>query len=416
MVSNFLFVILVFYIFIYSIRHFIKKRYFLVNFESLFTLGFIYYLIVPYFFFVFKKDQTVIKMFNGVYNYVKQISELNLCLYIVSIFLLYFSAMHFSKYHLIKNTNIKEKKLKTSFVINYKFVYFLLLSLCVFYTYKFKNFLGRGYLDESNMTGDKGTFISFTLLLYIVSFFLVSPKKKVFTIYTFIYFIFALIIMTMGGRLYFLTTLISVFVFFCNYKIRIRIKYLVFSIFILALLFSIIGVVRQGNKISIELILFIFLGEPILTSYSLFSCLSMNTLPVLKFPYEFLFGCINLIPSFILPDKISILNSFANMTKVDFVSPVGAESIFTSLIVNFGIFGIPLFMWFLSLVLRYIGKINQNLYFFAISWFVFTFFRDPLYVSMWKILFEFVYLFPVLLMINNQFIYIAVGKNENTLR
>lgn len=409
MISNFLFIILNISILSYSFRSFVRGKYVIINFKSLFTLGFIYYLVLPYYFLVFTKDNSVRAMFSGVYFYVKNISEKNLCMYLISIFILYFSIMFFSKFHIVYMAH-KDKKSKYSTI--YKMIYFLLVILCLSFIYKFRGALGKGYTESDNMTGGKGSFISSSLLLFITSFFIVHPQRKSFSIYTFIYFIFALLIMTMGGRIYFLTSMICIFVFISHYKHPVRIRNLIFIVLVSAVLFSTIGVIRQGNKTSGKLILFVFLGEPILTSYSLFSCLDMNSLPILKFPLEFISGIINLIPSFILPNKLQLVNKASEFSNVLFVTPVGAENIFTSLMVNFGILGIPFFSCMISLLLRFIRNLNQNLYLFATSWFVFTFFRDPLYVSCWKLLFEFCFLFPIILFCFNNFVSLAIGRRK----
>ena len=407
--SNFLFVCLCIYIFIYSITHFIKNGFIILNFRTLFTLGFVYYLIVPYYYLIFKNDKTVISLFNGVYEYAEKVSEFNYCLYMISIFILYFCTMLFSKYHVTSFNKYKNEN-GNVFKLNYKFFYIVFFVLCLFFTYKFRTFFGKGYTEDSNMTGEKGAFLTASIILYILSFHCISPKTKCFSLYGLVYFVFALIIMTMGGRLYFLTTFLSIIVFYANYNRKIRIRHFIFAIIIVGLIFSAIGVIRQGNKITSKLLLFIFLGEPILTSYSLFSCLSMNNIPILQFPYEFLFGIINLVPSFVLPNKVELINKFADLAKFNFVAPVGAENVFTSLMVNFGILGIPLFVFCLSMFLRKIKSINQDLYYFAISWFVFTFYRDPFYVSLWKILFEFVFLIPVCLYIYNYFMFWCLKK------
>ena len=415
MISNFLFILLSLFILVYIVKNFFKGKYFILNFESLFTLGFIYYLMLPYYFLIFTKSNTVASIFPGVAHYAVQVSEFNKIIFVISIFVLYLSFMCFSKLHVFKSneifkikSNTKRSSNRNLFIVYFIFVFFI----CLFFTYKFKGQLGKGYTEADNMEGGKGSFISFSLILYILSFLIIKPTTKTFHRYTFIYFIFALLIMTMGGRIYFLTTLLTTVIFIVTYKRKIKIRTIFFLTLVVAILFSVIGVVRQGSDISVELVMYIFLGEPILTSYSLFSCLSSNVLPLVNFPSEIVFGLVNLIPSFIFKDKVAFIAKFTMMSGINYISPGGAENIFTSLMVNFGVLGIPIFAFFISYFLKVIKNLNVNLYIFSTSWFVFTFFREPFYTSIIKILFEICFLLPVILFLLNNFTRYSSKKGQ----
>lgn len=401
--ANIFFLILLAYIFIFSYKNFIRGGFFLLNFNSIFTIGFVYYLIIPYYFFVFASNQYVISTFSGVNNYAVSISENNKILYLLSIFLFYASMTYFSKRHL-QNINIENiigaEYSNSNFL---KFCYFIIATICVYFVFKFRNHIGIGYTDANFEVQQKGSFISFSLLLYILSFLIKNPKDSVFNKYTLLYFIFAFIIMTMGGRIYFITTIFCILIFRTHYYKSIKIKNMIMILLTAGFLFSIVGIVRMHGNISLDSIFFTFFAEPIFTSYSLFSCLEGNELPIINFPYDIIFSAYNLIPSFIIPNKKDILDVAIKMSGLNYVSPLGARSVFTSLMINFGILGIPFFSYVISLYLKMIKKININLYFFTTSCFLFIFFRDPFYISIIKLLFEFGFIIPFILLILNKY-------------
>ena len=396
MISQLLFILICIYLFYVLLFKYIKNGCFIFNFNSVFTLGFVYYIILPYFLCVFTNNAFLPDSFELVYQYSERITEFKKIIFLLSIFLLYISMTNFSKLH--SNTNLCRKEYNQHNTILFKILFFVVSSVCMYYSIASFRYIGGGYMLGHSET--IGALISFTSILFILSIIIVTPQKSIITVYTLIYLFFALIIVSMGTRMYLITSILALLLLYTYYRKQIRIKHLLLYFVAIAFIFSIIGVIRNGGEVSYESMTYILLGEPIFTSCSLFSFLQRNDVPLLSMPKDFFIYFYELIPKFLDSDKIEILRSAQNVSQlgIAFESPLGAINVFVSLMFNFGIIGIPFFCFLISILLRYIRKLNNDVYFYSTSIFMFIFFRDPFNISIVKMLFEVCYLIPMLLL------------------
>ncbi|NMZ24107.1 oligosaccharide repeat unit polymerase [Pseudomonas proteolytica] len=168
-----------------------------------------------------------------------------------------------------------------------------------------------------------------------------------------------------------------------------RVKILLL-LMLLACAFSLVGVFRSSS-FSLNNMLYIFLAEPVFTSYSLFTFWSDNSLPLLSAPMSFFGSFYNLVPSVLWPEKSEFMLSLRDMGYV-YETPLGAESVVASLVGNFGLLGAPVFLFISGFLLEMLFYLRGRSHFYLISYvgavsvLPFMFFRDPFTVSIKSLL------------------------------
>lgn len=205
-------------------------------------------------------------------------------------------------------------------------------------------------------------------------------------------------LLSFGSRMYVMVTFIAILLFLIdNKKISIRKSFIWVSVIVfLAVAF---GIWRKGsNDISIDSLVFVGIMEPAYTWISAISMYDMNELPWLSIPYDFFMTIVNFIPSIILPEK----NEWLVPELLKYDAPLGATSVFYSLISNFGILGSFIATFFLGYYLTYVRlywrTIFGNTYYYCICGVIpFQLFRDPV-VTVNKMFFFNVLILPLILL------------------
>jgi hypothetical protein len=226
-----------------------------------------------------------------------------------------------------------------------------------------------------------------------------------------IYWFIAFFILTLGTRLYFLSSLITIFAMYYTIRKQIKVIHFFFIIFFFALIFSMIGVLRQGGTLRSDRIVFIFFGEPFFTGYSLFSFLKLNDLPWLNMPNGLMVDVINLLPTVLMPDKGELMKTLY-VSNYEYVSPLGAKNVFVSLMENFGILGSFVFIVFLAFIVAMLYKKLRYSFFIIIGVLCFSFFRDPFSVSIIKYIFQISLIGPIYYFCVNKFLRYSINKVE----
>lgn len=224
-------------------------------------------------------------------------------------------------------------------------------------------------------------------------------KKDFSSIYAIAYLFFATLIVSTGSRLYFLSNICALSIYATTFCFRLDIRKFMFSSSLLLSIFTVYGTTRLGleYKISLENILFSFFGETIYTSFSLVSFLESYKINFFQFPFLLISDMVNLLPSFIFPDK-NIIN-YKDIYNLD--SPLGAFHSFPSFLLNFGVVGTILclfaFGFFMGNIKKYAdsNKMFRLVYVLISSNMAFTLFRDPFSISIIKNIFEFSIVLPV---------------------
>jgi hypothetical protein len=217
-----------------------------------------------------------------------------------------------------------------------------------------------------------------------------------------LYFGFQVLVVSMGGRLYFVSNVLSLLAFATiRYGIRIRISRLALWSAVVVAVVGAAGVLRTGDgQVSWGSVITNVGQEPALTSLSLFAFLDAGVFPALNAPIFLLSDFTNLLPSSLFPDKMSWL-----LRPQDFgytiSMPLGGLHLFVSLLVNFGWLGTLAVFFGIGAALAKLRThvtswLGCVVYSTVSGWVAFSLFRDPLSVSLVKNVLQVAILTPVL--------------------
>jgi hypothetical protein len=363
-----------------------------------FLFGFFFYLILP--FLLVKYDLTgkvgefLRKFYDSQYDgkYIK----------ILILFFLAFYSGSFLVYLFPKKyNNTAHKELKRTNTLQYITPITFCISIFILLKYSFES----NYLEH---VGNPILGFSATLTL-IFSFFIlydnVQGYKRRYMVF-FVLFLLFLFLLRTGTRMYFLISVIMLLTY-CKEKFHFKTIKLLSILLCATLIIFFVGIVRLGNDTNVNILFNIvnLIQEPAYTWLSAGSFLQENPeLPIFAMPYNFLSSFINFIPRFLLPNKTAL---FADI-PFDFQAPLGACSIFTSLIGNFGVVGSAIFLFVMGLFSSIIFFNTHNkfcyVYYIAYSAILpFQFFRDPLSIINKSVFFNFLLLPLVLIFVCQMF-------------
>jgi hypothetical protein len=243
-------------------------------------------------------------------------------------------------------------------------------------------------------------FIS-TLLLLIVFFLLydhihnIAFRNNKFSIFLLLICIFFLL--NSGSRMNFVLIIIMLLLYLKERQIVKSYKLIIVALFIFFFVVF-IGIYRLGST-DLKLFGHILWGEPCYTWFSVASFLYYNEdLPLLSFPSNYIYSFVNFIPRFIFPMKTSLVPTI----PYDYDAPLGALSVFVSLIGNFGIIGSLIFLFLVGMYSSYIylHTYKKFVYVYYIAYcsiIPFQFFRDSYTISNKSVFFTFLVI-PILVL------------------
>lgn len=286
------------------------------------------------------------------------------------------------------------------------------LALSAVFVVILRNDLFHGYKDSLVYinAGPRGTFVAVSEFLLAVSLLYVLYAKPldqykrfndVFKNHFMLsYLAVAILILSMGGRLYFVSTLIMMFIFRTVYYKPVAVRSLLISLVVMASGAGLIGSLRMGGKGGLLEVLGSVLVEPLGTSTSLLSFLAAARFELLNFPVLLMFDFTNLIPASLLPNKATLQLTPADL-GYNAYSPLGAMHSASSFMMNFGMLGSLVVVFLLGFALSQLKKTRIGLfrvmYIMISGWLCFTFFRDPFSMSIVKSIFQFSILVPWLM-------------------
>ena len=255
----------------------------------------------------------------------------------------------------------------------------------------------------------RGTFIASTSILFALGFMRavvkhghhMSLKKILLDPFMLVYYVFAVLALSMGGRLYFVTNVVTIVVFVAVVlRVQVRIRGLVLLGAVSAGGAGLWGVLRAGGEFSVANLFMNLAQEPMLTSISAFSFLAAGNVPVINFPIFLMSDFVNLLPSSLFPGKVAYLLD-PRENGFDFAMPLGGLHAFVSLMINFGLLGAAFVFYMIgALVGRYEYWRRPQaavIYCLTCACLTFTFNRDPFSVSVVKNIFENAFLIPLIL-------------------
>ncbi len=225
-----------------------------------------------------------------------------------------------------------------------------------------------------------------TLQILLLTFIFLTGKKNVknYIYYSFIG-INSILLLSMGGRMYIILTVFSLLSFHYN-NVSLQKKtivYVIISLFVMVF----VGLWRLDG-VKFDLVSYIIFAEPVYTSFSLFSFVIHNGFDILNIPLNFFNSFLMSLPSFLI-DKNEYLITVKQM-GFNYDSPLGATSLYVSLIANFGYLGSLFMMFIFGSILSLSRNSNrvyvQCFYFISCGVIPFMFFRDAFGISI-KVMF-----------------------------
>jgi len=238
-------------------------------------------------------------------------------------------------------------------------------------------------------------FLFLPAVIYIVQTNPSTLKRLLFNRYMVLFLPPNIILFLSGSRLYFISFLLMLIVYWTSFRQRIRAARLVAVLLGAITLMGAVGAYRLGGSGEHSIIANL-IEEPMFTSFSLAAFLGSHKLFLWNYPVYLASDLINLIPSAVFPGKIALINQMP-----DVYTPLGALNSFVSFQWNFGLIGTMIFMflfgYFLTRLRRHCDLWSRVAYVLSSGWLTFTFFRDPFSISLVKNILEFSLLIPAVM-------------------
>jgi len=311
-----------------------------------------------------------------------------------------------------EQVTLQNKYISLNFTKKYTFnhcllnaVYLLFVIFSLYYVYLLRGNIFRGYFGDYSLYLHTGTMSALFLTLFSLDKYL-ERNFKLFklrdnmNIFRKTYLIFlGILLLSFGGRLYVMTVIVAVLVYRSKYVKKITVKQagVLFAAGLTA--FVAMGLLRFNQMVYFDGMASIFLAESLFVSFSMLAFLNAQNLPLLNFPIFLISYIPNLIPSVIF-DSQNIWRNFSDYGYVHY-SPGGALNVYVSLIVNFGIIGSIIAVYFFGRLLRYLEKHKGHKwqavsYSLVTAFLLSSVFRDGFHVSLVKNIFQFSILLPII--------------------
>jgi hypothetical protein len=380
-----------------------RKRYYAIDHKLLFLFGFVFYLVVP----------VVAGMMKGFVKYPGMdiyhaffdlIPQERLVQYLVSIALwpIAFFCGHLT-FSLLRPYKLTLHRFPANYVSRsttwVSYALFLVLILFVW--------LARGSVSGNYQAYDSAARGKLSTLLMVYDFFLLYQwvsRQRVDRILILGLALNAAFLLFLGGRLYVFQTFTIVLIFMTSFADRrwkpVHILALVAIGFVAG---SLTGVLRMGYSYTFDKAAYTLFAEPVFTWFSTGTFLISNDIPMTGFPTNFLTSFFNLVP-----------NTFVNLQGLvvtpqnmgyRYLSLLGADSIWTTSVVNFGYFGSLVFVYVTGFLLHYFRMKSESSRFWAVYYILlcgllpFQFFRDSFAILNKQIFFNFLLLPGLLLLL-----------------
>lgn len=400
-----------------------------INHITTFSIGWLYYWLLPIFLYRFKIYSDMILPFKEDMDRLNDaVNDKSIVIYTIYILVLYLIFILGDYVAKTKFTSTQSMKLYLSDKMVLNIFYFILLPVVLFFAYQFKDYFFTGYTKLDWFRAElKGQFVSLSLLLFILYLFYVVNKyfnklhyantkdllmdlfcNKFFITYLFV----GIYIVSMGGRLYFMTSIMIMIVFYTVYVKKIKFSLFIRYFAILFVLMILVGVWRNSGQVSLDFtnIYTAVFAESILVGISLFNFIQYDFTFLFNKPIFLISDFVNIIPRFLFSSKDEYIMNFSDYGYAIY-SPGGALNSFLSFVINFGIIGNLLFFFLLGFLLRYIKNTSNILgrisYIFISGILTFSFFRDPFSISIVKLIVQFGIIIPIVI-----FIIIKVYSNR----
>ncbi|MCS6136734.1 oligosaccharide repeat unit polymerase [Shewanella baltica] len=365
----------------------------LLNPVTCMLLGTTYYIVIPSIFFF--NNYFGLSFIQGVVSqYVdyqsRDVYLLNIYDFVI-INLSFIFGVVFSSF-LKVNANEHDSSVVSSFKLTPRTIFLLLMFFLIFVLIKARltgyQFFSGYSTYEISVLGPLATLCFMSMWFYIYyhrSYFLL------------LFITVGIFLLGSGSRMFFLLPLMSLIINSVFNSPQKILKYFIVFIFSVSSML-LVGILREGNSISVDGLLTILFAEPIFTSLGTLFYFNESR-HAIGFPVDILAAFVNFIPSFIYPDKVILLNSLTFSDDIN--NPLGAQSLLINLYKNFGWF-YPFFMIVLGFYFGILYKYKSNklvytIYVMSLPLVLLHFQREG-FITVFKVLFFNGLIFPVVLL------------------
>ncbi len=296
---------------------------------------------------------------------------------------------------------------------------FLALGLAAVsvYVVLLRNDFFKGYTagDLGTNLGPRGSFIAVSVFLLSLAILYsvklqetqtgLSFRRAVSHHFFACYLVVAVLALSLGGRLYFVSSVLMLLTYRTVYFQKIGYRALLLFVLVALVLAGTIGTLRLGvGSLAVGDIVSNLVSEPLFNSFSLLEFLVDGRFDLVNAPIFLLGDFVNLAPSALFPGKASFLIDPEEYGFRVF-SPLGSLSSFFSFMINFGLFGSMLFMFCMAFTLQRLRSrgrsvLSRTIYIMVCGWIPTTFFRDPFSISLVKSIFQYSILFPTIVVLS----------------
>ena len=373
-----------------------NRRTYLIDHKILFLFGYFFYLFIPWYVGANNlfEDAPGMSLYHEFFSMIPE-EKINMYFIITLAWLPSFYLGHLL-FNLIRP---RKRQLDlfpaTPLTRTVPYIALLLIGVLVVFA-----FLGRGSLFGGYESYDIAARGKMSTLLVVFNFFflyqlLTVQKQSRLLVAGLI--ITGLLLLSMGGRMYVMQS----FVIFLVYKTSFAPKrwkgYQVLAVgFAGFLVASFVGLWRMHTSFGASRAAYSLFAEPVFTWFSTTTYLNANDIPLFNMPLNFLSSFLNLIPNTVIKVQ-PYLVSTASMVK-EYQNPLGADSIWSTFVINFGSAGSCIFIFITGFMLHFLRHLSERSRFGAVYYILvcgmvpFQLFRDGFYLLNKQLFFNFLLL------------------------
>lgn len=378
------------------------RRYYLIDHRILFLFGYVFYLFTPYIVGASHlfEGYPGIELYQGFFRLIpdnKLLSYLLITLSWLPAF--YLGHLFFSFLKPYKRQLELFPATPASRTLGYVGLAFLGLLLLFIYIGRNSLFGGYGSYD----VGARGKFSTLLVVFnFLLLYQLISRQKVSWWIITGVVAT-GFLLLTMGGRMYVFQSVTILLIYKTSFAPRRWRSYQILAFILLAFfLGGLAGVWRMGAGFTLDRAAYSFFAEPVFTWFSTSTFLISNDIPLVNVPLNFMTSFLNLVPNTVVSLKPFIVSTQAMGYSMQ--SPLGADSVWSTYVINFGYVGSFFFVFLTGFMLNFLRHLSETSRFAAVYYILvcgmlpFQFFRDGFYLINKQLFFNFL-LFPVLILV-----------------
>jgi hypothetical protein len=388
----------------------VRKKYYLIDHKLLFLFGYLFYFITPYVVGAadFFDGYPGIALYQSFFKKIPETKLQSYALITISWLPAFFLGHLCFKF---LKPNKKKLDLFPETPLSHSTSYFAIVLLFVLVLFAFlnRNSLFGGYSSyDVNARGKMST------LLIVFNFFFIYQlisKQKISFLLIAGTIITAFLLLTQGGRMYVFQTILIWLIYKTSFSSKrfkpLQIIGVAMGCFIIG---GFVGLWRMGFSIDMEKLAYSFFAEPVFTWFSTSTYLISNDIPLFNVPLNFLTSFFNLVPNTIFSLQPYVVSTGSMVQGYE--SPLGADSVWSNFVINFGSIGSFFFVFITGFMLNFLRHLSEHSRFAAVYYIMvcgilpFQFFRDGFFIINKQLFFNFLLLPGIILLALKTILYL----------